>query len=112
MAKYTKQPVTIDAVQFVGLDEGGEPRFSEPAPDWLAAAMRLPASTAGAVHFARGWDTPMLMVHTLEGTHRAGPDDWIIRGLAGELYPCKPDIFDRTYLPAQDGRTPAKRRGA
>jgi len=37
------------------------------------------------------------MVKTLEGTMHANPEDWIIRGVTGELYPCKPDIFGRTY---------------
>ena len=36
-------------------------------------------------------------VDTLEGTHHGSPGDWLIRGIAGELYPCKPDIFERTY---------------
>ena len=36
-------------------------------------------------------------IHTLEGTMTAGVGDWIIRGVKGELYPCKPDIFDATY---------------
>ena len=40
---------------------------------------------------------PGLMIPTLEGLHRANPGDWIIKGVQGELYPCKPDIFDATY---------------
>lgn len=39
----------------------------------------------------------MLEIHTLEGTMQASPGDWIIRGVKGELYPCKPDIFEATY---------------
>jgi hypothetical protein len=38
-----------------------------------------------------------LIIHTLEGDHRADPGDWIIKGVKGEEYPCKPDIFDATY---------------
>ena len=38
-----------------------------------------------------------LEIETLEGIHRAMPGDWIIRGVKGELYPCKPDIFEATY---------------
>jgi hypothetical protein len=37
----------------------------------------------------------------LEGRHEARPGDWIIRGVQGELYPCKPDIFEATYEPAE-----------
>lgn len=39
---------------------------------------------------------------TLEGTMRADPGDWIITGVKGERYPCKPDIFEATYEPAED----------
>jgi hypothetical protein len=38
-------------------------------------------------------------IHTLEGVMEAVPGDWIIRGVKGELYPCKPDIFAATYEP-------------
>lgn len=40
-------------------------------------------------------------IKTLEGTHRASKDDWIIQGIHGELYPCKPDIFVATYEPVE-----------
>lgn len=40
---------------------------------------------------------PCLAITTLEGTMLANIDDWIIRGVKGEFYPCKPDIFDQTY---------------
>ncbi len=42
-----------------------------------------------------------VFIHTLEGTLRAAPGDWIITGINGERYPCKPDIFERTYEPAE-----------
>lgn len=41
-----------------------------------------------------------MLIDTLEGVMRADPGDWIIRGVKGELYPCKPDIFAATYDPA------------
>ena len=40
------------------------------------------------------------IVHTLEGDHRGDPGDWLITGVKGERYPCKPDIFEMTYEPA------------
>ena len=43
-----------------------------------------------------------LDIKTLEGTMRAMPEDWIIRGIRGEFYPCKPDIFAATYEPAPE----------
>lgn len=44
--------------------------------------------------------SPYVIIHTLEGQMRAEKGDWIIKGVNGELYPCKPDIFDKTYEPA------------
>lgn len=38
-----------------------------------------------------------VIIETLEGTMKANPGDWIIKGVQGELYPCKPDIFEQTY---------------
>ena len=40
---------------------------------------------------------PDLVIHTLEGDHHALVGDWIIQGVRGEFYPCKPDIFEQTY---------------
>lgn len=40
-----------------------------------------------------------LLIPTLEGTHEADLGDWIIKGVKGEMYPCKPDIFEMTYEP-------------
>lgn len=48
-------------------------------------------------HFADG---PCVSITTLEGVMRALPGDWIIRGVHGEFYPCKPDIFEAIYEPA------------
>lgn len=42
-------------------------------------------------------DIYMLRIRTLEGDHTASPGDWVIRGLKGEFYPCKPDVFSRSY---------------
>ena len=43
-----------------------------------------------------------LMIQTLEGKMKASPGDWIITGVHGEKYPCKPDIFEKTYEPIED----------
>lgn len=43
-----------------------------------------------------------LIIHTLEGDHLANYGDWIIQGVAGEFYPCKPDIFEMTYEKVED----------
>ena len=89
MGQYRKKPVVIDAYQFhnrVGPDD---------RPEWIIKAL-----DEGLVDFTQPRDTPaFLTIPTLEGTMRADVGDWIIRGVKGELYPCKPDIFEATYEP-------------
>ena len=48
--------------------------------------------------------TDYLSIKTLEGTMRADQGDWIIRGVKGEIYPCKPEIFVATYDPVEEGK--------
>lgn len=90
MAKYRKKPVVIEAVQFTP----DKPLSTLDAPRWL-----LDGINTGTVYF-QGGEKPFATIKTLEGDHRAEPGDWIIRGIKGELYPCKPDIFAATYEPA------------
>lgn len=92
MAQFRKKPVVIEAVQWN--QPGG---FSE-VPDWIKAALAFSPGTAGSV-IRMGDD---LDVWTLEGKMTARPGDWLIRGIKGEVYPCKPDIFSATYEPAED----------
>ena len=84
MPQFRKKPVVIEAVQL--------PIPKGDAPIWLICAM-----VNGS---ARLSDDGTAEIDTLEGTHRASAGDWIIRGVKGELYPCKPDIFAATYDPA------------
>lgn len=84
--RFRKKPVEIEAVQ-VTLD--GMAR-----PPWLSYALKN-----GTVYW-QGGDDPHFTIETLEGVMRANLLDWIIRGVKGELYPCKPDIFAATYEPA------------
>jgi hypothetical protein len=85
--KYRKKPVVIEAVQHFG-DMG---THTARIPQWL-----IQARVDGVV-FAEGPDT---FIKTLEGNHKVTDGDWIIQGVKGELYPCKPDIFAMTYEPA------------
>ncbi len=55
-------------------------------------------------------DKPLAIV-TLEGTMQAEPGDWIITGVKGEVYPCKPDIFEATYEPAEPEPCPVQMVG-
>ena len=82
MPKFRKKPVVIEAVQLpVTL-----------APAWLADAV----DAEDVRLFADGHAE----VSTLEGIMRGDPGDWLIQGVKGEIYPCKPDIFTTTYDPA------------
>jgi hypothetical protein len=84
--RYRKLPVEIDAIQLTR--------------DTFRAAIRFVPidqfSAAGEDHNGRVY----LDIRTLEGTMRADEGDWIIRGVKGEHYPCKPDVFAVTYEPA------------
>jgi len=92
VSRWRKKPVVIEAVQFMGGNE-----FDQ-CPDWWSAAFHR-----GTI--ARRTDGTASIV-TLEGIIIAQPKDWIIRGIKGELYPCKPDIFAATYEPADNAPSP------
>lgn len=83
MARYRKRPVVVEAWQWNG-------QRPEDRPTWVRAA--------GCYLTHDG----VLIVPTLEGDMMASLTDWIIRGVKGELYPCKPDIFVETYEPTAD----------
>lgn len=87
MSKYRKKPVVIEAFQYDGdmIDEGGNPYV----PDWAICAWKN-----GTMYYK---DQGELYIKTLEGDHHVSVGDYIIRGVKGELYPCKPDIFEQTY---------------
>jgi len=90
--RYRKKPVVIEAVQFV--DEPTEIVGSE--PEWYRVARTIDHGEVGSITYKDG----TLRVFTLEGEMRAERGDWIIRGLKGEVYPCKPDLFAASYDPA------------
>ncbi len=95
MGLFRKKPVEIEAVQYLGPQSkmASAIAFDGVAPDWLDRAFNKPQSETGAV-FRFG---DHLLIQTLEGSLMAQPGDWIIQGVKGELYPCKPDIFAATY---------------
>lgn len=84
MPKFRKKPVVVEAVLF---RSGEQP--SELAADVVADRIRYP-------------EDGTMLIDTLEGVMIARPGDWIIRGVKGELYPCKPDIFAATYEPVKE----------
>ena len=90
MAKYRKKPVVIDAHQFYHFRENWTH-----APLWLKDAHSLEPDTVGAFHVPLGSEKGYIV--TLEGRMTVSPGDWIIKGVAGEIYPCKDSIFRKTY---------------
>lgn len=103
---FRKKPVTIEAVQFSGIVDGVPTFALAGIPAWLAEACGGPEGHQGSAWVTQAdagfgggdWPGPVqFYIGTLEGKHVAQYGDWIIRGIAGEIYPCKPDIFARTY---------------
>lgn len=121
--KYRKKPIMIEAVRWRGYhsnlgitveppdqpveitEENMHAIKWEPLPDWLPKPLlecvwgqnsRMPVQP-GEIRR----DGDFLYIGTLEGEMMAGPGDWIIRGVKGEIYPCKPDIFAATYEAAE-----------
>lgn len=93
MARYRKKPVEIEAVQFT------EDLALRMLIDRQDGPFGLRAS--GNYHPEdRTISAAWISIKTLEGVMRADLNDWIIKGVHGELYPCKPEIFSATYDPA------------
>lgn len=94
MAKFRKKPVVIEAFQMTR-----ERRWDNSEwPEWLNAAWQKDSSDKGAVFPMNAASDPnQIGIYTEEGQMTVGWDDWIIQGVKGELYACKPDIFEATY---------------
>ena len=92
--RFCKKPVIIEAFQMTK-----ERRTSNADwPQWMHRAWQLDRKTPGSLHpTEEGADNGTLSISTLEGQQLVSWDDWIIQGVKGELYPCKPDIFEITY---------------
>lgn len=102
MPRFRKKPVEIEAMQWDGSEEVQAQIVSWP---WKVG------DSPGRI---QGWFDGggyHLVVYTLEGAMRVNPGDWIIRGVQGEFYPCKPDIFEATYEPVEGDAEPAAAEG-
>lgn len=82
MAKYRKKPVTIEAIQFLD------------TPEQLDKLSNFMGELE--VNYENP-DKPVILIATLEGVMAASVGDYIIKGVDGEFYPCKPNIFEKTY---------------
>jgi hypothetical protein len=95
-SKFRKKPVVIEALQIT--DEA----TCEAAIRWVTSEGGDAAESRDQVSSVRNeWRTDGVFVYTLEGPMRASIGDWIIKGVKGEFYPCKPDIFEATYEVAE-----------
>lgn len=91
--KYRKKPVVIEAFQYDGDLKGSDGKYY--VPDWAVKAYEN-----GVMRYdSPDCDSPPceLYIDTLEGAHHVSVGDYIIQGVNGELYPCKPEIFAKTY---------------
>ncbi|MDR3081611.1 MAG: hypothetical protein LBV60_11920 [Streptomyces sp.] len=112
MARYRKKPVEVEAVQWHQngdhpddecahshdhVEESCEGKivryFRRPEPEYSG---QLPHELCSHIWHDHGW------IDTLEGGHTVCPGDWIIKGVQGEFYPCKPDVFAATYEAVTD----------
>jgi hypothetical protein len=82
--KYRKKPVVIEAKQYTGLNGSEIAKF-------IGAGILESEKRIGG-NWIKGFE-----IQTLEGPHIATEGDYIIKGVKGEFYPCKPDIFEQTY---------------
>lgn len=93
MSKFRKKPVVVEACKAADAIVAVKSKWTN-LPLWLRDACER-----GDVLFATPNGISEIHIHTLEGWLTAKHEDWIIRGVKGELYPCKPDIFEATYEP-------------
>ena len=112
MAKYRKKPVVIEAVRWFQNGDHPQDNLSTftspdgqlfPTEGKVVRYYRRPSDDSerhcekcANIMYLHGW------IDTLEGGHIVCPGDWIITGVKGEFYPCKPDIFERTYEKVED----------
>lgn len=89
--KYRKKPVVIEAVQ-----------YKDASP---ACIHEIESFVGGNVTIDKKAVPPLINIHTLEGTMEAKLGDYIIKGVNGEFYPCKPDVFAKTYDPVEEGES-------
>lgn len=92
MPKFRSKVVEIEAIEARKIMRWAHGDW-QALPPWVKEAYE-----AGNIIFLPG----MLHITTLEGTMTAGPDDWIIKGIIGELYPCKDEVFKAKYEPIDE----------
>lgn len=86
--KFRKKPVVIEAYQFL------PPVYESDCPQFLLDAFKTEVAQIAYILDDGEYE---MEIKTLEGVMTAIKGDWIIQGVNGEIYPCKPDIFEKTY---------------
>jgi hypothetical protein len=103
MSKFRKKPVIVEAKQLTHYYDDATHEYVmgniKEVVDWINSG--LPSVGEAYIDYDPSGEFGIKVV-TLEGVMYAGPRDWIIRGVQGEFYPCKPDIFEETYEPVTD----------
>ena len=96
MSKFRKKPVVIEAMHFEGTEAEMHAVYS-----WIESNTQGSFDPSSETIPASGVSidpaSAFMLIATLEGVMQASPGDWIIKGVQGEFYPCKPDIFEATY---------------
>lgn len=92
--KYRKKPVEIEAIEWTGTNINEVLDFINEDDRWKEG---IDSKYVGGPEIEHTPTLGTLDIPTLEGTMTASPNDWIIRGIKGEIYPCKPDIFQGSY---------------
>ena len=88
--KFRKKPVVIEAIQFNNINRHDIEAF-------VGKQLNQIIESETAYEAGMGAPISSLTIPTLKGDMKAMPNDWIIKGVNGEFYPCKPDIFEKTY---------------
>ena len=86
MAQYRKKPVVIEAFRYGHTED-------KDIPNWFQEALR----DTGITEYGIDGEKCACDISTLEGVMTANEGDWIIKGIKGEIYPCKHDIFEKSY---------------
>jgi hypothetical protein len=95
MSRWRRKRVVIDAWQFMPAQQ------SEDLPAWIDRSWFCEDPRAHGGRSVEGRGTPHMLIPTNAGALRADLTDWIIRGVKGDIYPCKADVFAASYEPVR-----------
>ena len=97
MTKYRKKPLVVEAWQWFENDGQIGPILLGWTPNFCDACRIIATSSSDPISCERHTSSRVAVIETLEGFHEVTDGDWIITGVKGERYACKPDVFELTY---------------